>query len=213
MMARRAKSLDTLLDQINKLAPNRSKSSDGWIGDTAHQATKSEHNPNSAGVVCAIDVTHDPSHGFDSWAFADMLRVKKDKRIYYIISNGRIAAPSIANNVWRKYNGKNPHDHHVHISVEAAASLYDDPSPWDLDTEGWNKYATRPAPPPGPPLLRRGSKGDFVVKLQKLLKMPANEQDGDFGPRTEAAVVAFQKSKKLVPDGVVGDYTWSALGA
>lgn len=211
-MARKAKSLDTLLRQVNALAPNRSKDSDGWIGDPAHQATKSEHNPNAAGVVRAIDITHDPQHGFDSWEFADMLRLQRDPRIYYIISNGQIAAPSIQNNVWRKYTGRNPHDHHMHISVESESSLYDDPKEWVIKIGDWNSNKSTAPRPPSNPTLREGSKGDWVVKLQTLLNMPVNERDGDFGPKTKAAVVAFQKSNNLVQDGVVGTYSWKALG-
>ena len=209
----KAKSLVTLLAQVNKLAPNRSKDSDGWIGDTAHQATKSEHNPNKLGAVRAIDITHDPAHGFDSWEFADMLRLQADPRVYYIISNGRIAAPSIQNNAWRAYNGKNPHDHHVHISVDPDnAKLYDDPKEWSLKIGDWNKNKTTAPAAPSNPVLKQGSKGDWVKKLQILLKMPVKEQDGDFGPKTKAAVVSFQKTKGLVSDGIVGAYTWKALG-
>jgi putative chitinase len=57
--------------------------------------------------------------------------------------------------------------------------------------------------------LRKGSQGPEVVRLQKLLHVkPA---DGDFGPKTAAAVREFQKSHGLVADGVVGPATWSAL--
>lgn len=211
MAWRVAKSLATLRDQINAMAPNRSKASDGTVGNLAHQKTKSEHNPNAAGVVRAMDITHDPAHGFDSWKFADMLRLRNDPRVYYIISNGRIAAPTIQNNAWRKYNGANKHDHHVHISVVASASGYDDPRPWDIGGD-WNTAPNRPQPsvPAGPPLLLEGSRGDWVSKLQKLLKMDV--QDGIFGPKTKKAVMDFQKAKKLVADGVVGTYTWEALG-
>ncbi len=45
--------------------------------------------------------------------------------------------------------------------------------------------------------------------LQKKLNLIA---DGIFGPLTEEAVKAFQKSKGLTPDGIVGAKTWAALG-
>ncbi|PIW68371.1 MAG: hypothetical protein COW10_02905, partial [Candidatus Omnitrophica bacterium CG12_big_fil_rev_8_21_14_0_65_42_8] len=36
--------------------------------------------------------------------------------------------------------------------------------------------------------------------------------DGKIGPRTRQAIKDFQKSKGLVPDGVVGPKTWTSLG-
>lgn len=57
--------------------------------------------------------------------------------------------------------------------------------------------------------LRIGSKGPEVERLQRLLNVkPA---DGDFGPRTAAAVREYQQSHGLVADGVVGQRTWDAL--
>lgn len=40
-----AESLQQLLDQVNQMAPGRSKASDGAIGDTSHQSRRSDHNP------------------------------------------------------------------------------------------------------------------------------------------------------------------------
>ncbi|WP_148269918.1 PGRP and LysM peptidoglycan-binding domain-containing protein [Desulfitobacterium dehalogenans] len=65
------------------------------------------------------------------------------------------------------------------------------------------------------PTLRQGSTGPSVVHLQQLLTshgFSPGAIDGIFGPRTEAAVVAFQRSKGLVQDGIVGVRTWTALG-
>jgi hypothetical protein len=206
-MARRAHSLATLLAQVNARAPNRDKSSDGWIGDAAHAATKSEHNPNAAGVVRAIDITHDPADGFDSWAFAEMLRARADQRILYIISNHRIANPG---QPWRPYSGKNPHDHHVHISVVADAKRYDDSREWDIGGDWVDGKDSSPATK-RKPVLKQGSKGADVEKLQQLLKMTAAEQDGIFGPKTAKAVIAFQKAVSIVPDAIVGPQTWAKL--
>jgi peptidoglycan hydrolase-like protein with peptidoglycan-binding domain len=67
-------------------------------------------------------------------------------------------------------------------------------------------------------VLQQGSKGPEVVDLQYLLihrgQIPAAEvtTDGNFGPRTKAAVIKFQKNKGLTPDGVVGALTWKAIG-
>lgn len=64
------------------------------------------------------------------------------------------------------------------------------------------------------PTLQQGSKGSAVVTLQNVLKLTGDYRstvDGDFGPRTKAAVQAFQKRVGLVFDGIVSDRTWHAL--
>src|SRR5262245_2987274 len=111
MAWRLAKGLETLRSQVNAKWPGRSKDSDGSVGDTSHSARKSDHNPDSRGVVHAIDITHDPRNGFDSYKFADMLLAKQDPRISYIISNRRIGSgpKGPAPGAWRKYTGTNPH--------------------------------------------------------------------------------------------------------
>lgn len=57
--------------------------------------------------------------------------------------------------------------------------------------------------------LKIGSRGEEVRKLQAKLCCAV---DGIFGPITEEAVKAFQKSKGLVVDGIVGPKTWAQLG-
>lgn len=64
--------------------------------------------------------------------------------------------------------------------------------------------------------LRNGSRGFEVVVLQVQLniKNPPNlklKVDGAFGPKTQAAVIAFQSRMRLVADGVVGPLTQAAL--
>ncbi|MDQ1701736.1 MAG: hypothetical protein QOF57_988 [Frankiaceae bacterium] len=60
------------------------------------------------------------------------------------------------------------------------------------------------------PTLRSGSSGAAVVRLQKLLGVPA---DGEFGPMTKRAVIAFQLRHHLAANGVVNTATWNALVA
>lgn len=62
-------------------------------------------------------------------------------------------------------------------------------------------------------LLRRGSNGASVMRLQKMLAAQGffAVADGIFGPATEAAVKEFQKAHGLTADGIVGLITWSAL--
>ena len=64
-------------------------------------------------------------------------------------------------------------------------------------------------------VLKRGSQGADIQKLQeKLLAKGFNpgQIDSSFGPGTEAAVLAFQRSAGLHPDGIVGPATATALG-
>jgi lysozyme len=78
------------------------------------------------------------------------------------------------------------------------------------DLDALQKLLKAPAP------LRLGSRGQIVAKLQQLLnKQGANigVADGAFGPRTKNAVINFQKSRQLYPDGIVGPRTWVALEA
>lgn len=68
-----------------------------------------------------------------------------------------------------------------------------------------------PQPKPTDPkraMLSKGAMGDDVKLLQGLLQLPI---DGNFGPDTEKAVIAFQSKHDLTADGNVGPKTWAAL--
>jgi hypothetical protein len=134
MSWRLAKSLEKLRLQINNLAPARSKSSDGTIGDAAHASRSSDHNPwihdGAFGVVSALDITHDPEHGVDIARLAAVLSERRDPRIKYIIANKQICSSITSPWTWRPYSGSNPHTKHIHISVHSKKSLYDSEAPW-----------------------------------------------------------------------------------
>jgi putative chitinase len=57
-------------------------------------------------------------------------------------------------------------------------------------------------------LLKVGSKGEDVKKLQSFLGLGA---DGSFGPGTEKAVKGWQSANGLTADGLVGDGTWAKM--
>ena len=64
------------------------------------------------------------------------------------------------------------------------------------------------------PMLRTGSRGDAVRKLQEMLNAKGytcGNVDGIFGSKTKAAVLAFQKANGLGADGIVGPLTWGKL--
>lgn len=138
MSWRLAKSLETLRHQIDQMSPNRNKSSDGTIGDLSHQQRKSDHNPNSDGVVTAIDITNDPVHGVNAREIAEMLRLSQDPRIKYVISNREIfSSPGFSKSKppwqWRHYDGVNAHTRHFHVSALGDKALYDDTRAWAID--------------------------------------------------------------------------------
>jgi peptidoglycan hydrolase-like protein with peptidoglycan-binding domain len=64
------------------------------------------------------------------------------------------------------------------------------------------------------PILKNGSTGAAVTKLQQNLKAAGYDPgpiDGDFGPKTEAAVKGYQQAQGLKADGIVGPKTWNKL--
>lgn len=66
------------------------------------------------------------------------------------------------------------------------------------------------------PELKKGSKGNEVATLQRLLKSLGYDigwygADGDFGNATDSAVKKFQQDKKIACDGIVGYNTWCKI--
>ena len=57
-------------------------------------------------------------------------------------------------------------------------------------------------------LLKRGDNNENVKQLQIKLGL---EPIGNFGPKTEDAVKAFQSKNGLTADGIVGDGTWAKI--
>lgn len=212
---RLAKSLEVLRQQINSGAPKRSKASDGTIGDAAHSSRTSDHNPNSKGVVCALDITHDPLDGVNIQVLADAVVKSEDERIKYIICNGRICSGTGQKQpawVWRPYTGSNKHTKHVHFSVKAAKA--DDASPWDIGS-WWGEPPPKevkvpvpvPAPTPPRPANRLPIKLDresIKVVQQRLKDLGYTEVgavDGLIGDFTKTAIAAFRMDNSLPPGG------------
>ena len=116
-----ARSLQQLRAEVNTAFPNRDKRSDGTIGDAAHSATVSDHNPHANGRVDALDIDEDLRAGLDLDHLAEHLRKRKDPRIKYVIYEGRMLRsypkPGIPAWTWAPYTGSNAHMIHMHISV------------------------------------------------------------------------------------------------
>ena len=132
-----APALTILRAQADRALPKRSEKSDGTIGDARHQAEPhSDHNPNSAGIVCAWDCTATPKDPV--WQkLAD--EIADDPRIGYVIFNHRINGDGR----WLPYRGTDPHTNHIHVSVRQSASAYNSKAAWKLPV-----FAPTPAPGP-----------------------------------------------------------------
>lgn len=119
-MPKLCKAGQQLREQVDDAFPDRIRvAPEGWLGDSRHAARRSDHNPcPDSGIVRAYDFNHklstNPAEAHD---FANQLRLlaRVDKRISYVIYDGRIAS-WIGNYKWRKYRGVNPHRTHIHVS-------------------------------------------------------------------------------------------------
>lgn len=216
MIDRDAKCIDVLQARIKAAYPGRATGSDGTIAGAAHHLANptSDHEADSRGIVHAVDFTHDPSVGFDSyklfdyWAGISVNSPKQiDPRIKYLISDNRIHNPSIdKRGAYRYYGGKGKNDHKGHIHVSINKSGEDDTRPWDI---GPVPIATAiPDAPKAPRVMRRGNTGADVEELQRLLGIGV---DGSFGAKTEKAVRDYQRTQNMVVDGIAGPATMKAL--
>ena len=118
-----------LREQFDDTFPDRDRRSDGWIGDLRHSARPSDHNPDrETGIVRAIDVDRDVHKSGKPDLMpdiADQIRLAAkagDKRIAYVIFDGRIASSRMGWR-WRPYKGSNPHNAHLHCSFTKAGDL------------------------------------------------------------------------------------------
>jgi hypothetical protein len=208
-----AAALEQLRAQLDEHAPDRSRASDGAIGDQDHRNRSSDHNPwwqlNGQRYVTARDFTHDPVGGLNCHELAAALRQGRDQRVKYLIWNERIMSggEGRAPWAWRPYDGSNPHTRHLHLSVVADARSLSR-IPWLLPG--------LTTPPQRGVVLRSGARGPAVLDLQRVLNAwyprdVALVLDGVFGQDTEAAVRLAQQRAGLVVDGRVGDRTRALL--
>lgn len=161
-----APSLARLRAEINTRWPDRDKASDGWIGDTAHQATRSDHNPNERDSVNAIDVDKD---GVDVAEIIDAFQAHP--AAHYWIYNREICD---ADTGWQRsaYAGPNPHTAHLHLSIRQTATAEQNTEHWGVDMS------------------------DVVKGIQAAVKAAGFDPgpvDGAWGAKTQAALTAALK--------------------
>ena len=191
-----APSLARLRTSINTRWPNRDHTSDGWIGDWAHQNRTSDHNPDENGMVHALDVDRDGVH-IPTLIAAVLLHPSTRyviywKRIYHV------------NDLFRpkKYTGSNDHTGHVHTSIVHTSAARNSKVNWTPVSKSFSWVTLKP-----------GTAGTAVKQLQAYLNGHGRvlALDGQFGDSTLAAVKFFQAKHGLEVDGWVGPKTQLAL--
>lgn len=134
MQPKLSKAAIQLREQFDDCYPDRNRSSDGWIGDARHSATKSDHVPDADGWVRALDVTANlGSYPDEMHRVVEQLRKLGRKRLAYIIFDGKICSPKTLWR-WKRYTGINPHRKHAHFSFKKSADLKD--KFWDIPLLG-----------------------------------------------------------------------------
>ena len=197
-----APSLVALRGEINARWPNRDKTSDGWIGDTAHSSRVSDHNPDEKGCVYAIDVD------IDGINIQRVLNAAVgDPRVWYVIYNRIIRSRTYD---WqpRAYTGSNPHDHHIHISIRYEYFAENDTSTWIEDHKRRTKGGQLPIVDLSNVLFRMDHPGDQphegIERIQRSLnaRHGANlEVDGYWGEQTAHALGEDVNRKNLAKLG------------
>ena len=183
--------------------------------DVAGSATRSVH-----GEGRATDLGHDP-YSRPPWGKAlanALVNNSRELGVQCVIHDGRIWSGVYPHEGWRPYRGSNPHVGHIHTELtwDAARSLtaariqtiLGGTTPQPVPAQDWTRRMIMAMPE-----LRVGTEGHFVTTGQALLLARGHQVkiDGDFGAQTRSAVVAFQASRSLAQDGVIGVRTWHHL--
>lgn len=139
---------ESLFAAFDELAPDRDHTSDGSIGDAAHAAEVSDHNPDETGAVPIHDADHiNEVHAIDvdndlrvpELEMEDVVqfilgrcRAGAEKRLRYVIYYDRIWE---ADNGWRQraYTGASQHREHAHFSFSYVTSLEASTVSWHLE--------------------------------------------------------------------------------
>jgi hypothetical protein len=201
----------------------------GWVGDQSHAAGRSDHNPDSRGIVHAIDpmVTGEKAEAVVRAAVG-----RSD--VEYVIHNRTIWSRNYS---WsaRQYTGSDPHTDHVHVSGKHGnvGGDSDTESGYDMAAENDNTpwvlalgTSTPPPPPsgshaPGTRVLRyvpghADMTGEDVRFVQRFIgSAHCGAADGDYGPNTARGVSWYEGMrgiKRESPYGEVGPQVFANMG-
>jgi len=236
MSWRAARSITTLQAELTAAYPSRTRP-DWLIGDAAHAGSASDHNPNAAGVVCAIDIRQ--GGGINLNTVAETIKRNNPAAVKYVIFNRRIWSKARNSEGWRTYSGSNPHSDHVHVSVGVGSDgrstgPYDSTGPWGISSGG-----TTPTPPPSRPGTTapkfplaaghwygpessnpRNHSGYYTSARPGIRQIRDRLIERGWrgvarGDRYDVALAnvirQFQREKRIAADGLVGAQTWPVL--
>lgn len=201
--------------ELDEVFPGRDKTTDGSVGDLAHQGGGSGHNPDRTGnaeyrdgdsrdEVRAVDVDRDlvPGSKVD-WMLlviqfliagmrAGRWPVVPFRYIIYRPAGSKVTYIWHVNTGWasRVYTGSNIHDKHAHFSGGWSADA-------DSRTGKLGIAEVRGGSEKGEDMIvRKGDSGEEVKFWQYVLTelgYDIGTIDGDYGPKMEAAVNAYRK--------------------
>lgn len=200
-MARIPPLINAIFAEADLIAPNRDDASDGALGDAAHAARKSDHNPDSRGIVHAVDLDHDPGGGFDAHGEGEQIRLRckhgLENRVKYLVSNdGRsdiLASPNTGWE-WKRQSG-DAHRSHLHISIYSGVAVENSTAPMFRPIPG-------PNPPPGGQPAHGGSSGGddmpsvlpVILPVAKASIQPQNGRVAHFS-HTDTAVICWNNAR------------------
>lgn len=195
-----APALVQLTAEMNAAWPNRSRASDGDIGDKHHKPP-SKHLPDPDDMVRAVDRTA---------AGVDMQTV-----IRRFIADPRADLVIHKRTIWSRshdfqpaaYHGDNDHDKHAHLQVLGGAAGLS-MVPWGIFTPtqhptfpgGRDLYLTKPR-----------MRGDDVLWVQRFIGPPCGAADSIYGPKTDSGVRWYQRMRGIPVTGHVDALTWRNL--
>lgn len=173
---------------------------DGWCWGYAYRDIRGSTGLSNHAAACAIDVNA-PDHPLGKRGTFSTAQVARIRLI--VQSCGGVVA----------WGGEWSRPDEMHFEIVGSAAAVGAVADRIRRTGG---TAPTPAPPPSTQNLKRGSTGDRVKTLQRVLNAwyPSLRLvvDGIYGPATEKAVRDMQARAGLVVDGIAGPATLGRLG-
>ena len=220
--------------QISGILPDKAHLSRGGYhvsredqSDSNYSVVRPDDKGGPSNAAAAIDMTMNSAdmRSCTSRLVYSYTNVNDPRRKYLNAFNGTLNNKQAKR--WDVYARKvtsATQDHLWHCHLEIRRKYVNSPTAMDailsiLRGESLASYLARikgvssakaaPANSPSyPGLLKSGSKGAAVKQVQAKVGVPA---DGDFGPKTAAAVKAWQKAHGLDADAMVGPATWRKM--